>query len=92
MRTRIAGFEWDAWNAGHIARHRVSPDEAEQALLNEPLFRKGRGGYRVAFGRTDEGRYLFVVYVLKAGGTARVVTARDMTPAERRYYRRQKGG
>lgn len=88
---KITRFEWNARNVGHIARHRVKPEEAEEAFWNEPVFRKGRGGFRTVYGRTDEGRYLFVVYVRKVGGTACVITARDMTPAERRWYRRQRG-
>jgi len=30
-------FEWDAANVSHISRHKVTPTEAEQALLNEPF-------------------------------------------------------
>jgi len=44
-----------------------------------------------ALGRAENGRYLFVVFALKPGGTARVVTARDMSASERRFYRRGKG-
>ncbi len=91
MSVKISRFEWDARNIGHIARHGVKPDEAEGAFQNEPVFRKGRSGFHIVYGRTEEGRYLFVVYVRKAGGTVRIITARDMTPSERRYYRRQRG-
>ena len=65
---RIRGFEWDTRNIGHIARHKVKPDEAEEAFWNEPVFRRGRGGFRTVYGRTDEGRYLFVVYVRSPAG------------------------
>ena len=30
-------FEWDAANVSHIARHKVTPEEAEQALLSDPF-------------------------------------------------------
>ena len=30
-------FEWDAANVSHIARHKVTQQEAEQALRNEPF-------------------------------------------------------
>jgi len=30
-------FSWDRANAEHIARHSVRPDEAEQAIRNNPL-------------------------------------------------------
>lgn len=88
---KVNRFEWDARNIGHIARHGVKPDEAEDAFQNEPVFRKGRSGFHTVYGRTEEGRYLFVVHIRKSGGVAHIITARNMTPAERRYYRRQRG-
>jgi hypothetical protein len=30
-------FEWDDANRSHLARHGVSPEEAEQVLVNNPL-------------------------------------------------------
>jgi hypothetical protein len=30
-------FDWDQANAEHIARHSVKPNEAEQAIRNDPL-------------------------------------------------------
>ena len=88
---RVNRFEWDIRNVRHIGRHGVKPDEAEEAFQNEPVFRKGRSGFHILYGRTEEGRYLFVVYVRKSGGVIRIVTTRNMTPTERRYYRRQRG-
>jgi hypothetical protein len=32
------GFEWDSYNIEHIKEHNISPAEAEQALVNEPLY------------------------------------------------------
>jgi len=40
---RVAKFDWDDANAGHIARHGVTPEEVEQAFANEPLVVLGRG-------------------------------------------------
>ena len=88
---KVKRFLWDAWNVGHIARHRVTPEEAEEAFQNEPLFLKGRGGTHVALGRTDAGRLLTVIYVVRPGGRVYVVTARDMDRKERRRYRRERG-
>ncbi|NPV72285.1 MAG: BrnT family toxin [Pelotomaculum sp.] len=90
MSVKVSRFEWDARNIGHIARHGVKPDEAEDAFQNNPVFQKGRDGFHIVYGRTEEGRYLFVAYVRKPGGVARVITARNMTPTERRYYRKQR--
>jgi len=84
---KINRFEWDAWNAGHIAeKHGLSPGDAEEVFSSRPVIRKVRGGRFAAYGQTEEGRYLTVIFHLKPGGIVRVVTARDMNRWERRYY------
>ncbi len=73
------------------SKHSVDEWEAEEVFFNpddDLLVRRSRGRY-VAYGRTFAGRYLFVGFNLKGGGIAEIRTARDMTPAERRYYRRR---
>jgi len=30
-------FDWDEANIGHVARHRVLPEEAEQVILGDPV-------------------------------------------------------
>lgn len=30
-------FDWDEANIGHIARHGVTPEEAEESMLNDPI-------------------------------------------------------
>jgi len=86
---RFWNFDWDEDNIDHIARHGVEVDEVEQALAHKPLIRKGRLERYWAFGRTQAGRYLFIVVKNLGKGWARVITARDMTKTERRYYRRR---
>lgn len=89
---RIERFEWDSRNIGHIeAKHGVRPEEVESVFRGGSLLRRAREGRMIALGRTDAGRYLFVVFKMKPGNVARVITARDMTYAERRYYRQRKG-
>ena len=87
---KIIQFDWDDRNIDHIARHNITPDEAEETFLNA-LFRKGREGRLLVYGVTDPGRYIFMAAALKPGGIVRVITARDMTKSERRYYLREKG-
>ena len=48
----------------------------------------GREGTTLAYGRTYAGRYLLVV-VIAEGQEAFVVTARDMTDAEKKTFRRK---
>lgn len=88
---KIKKFDWDERNIEHIARHNITPEEAED-IFPEALFRKGREGRLLVYGVTDSGRYIFVAAALKSGGIIRVITARDMTQSERRYYLREKGG
>ena len=83
----IRSFKWDEDNIFHIAYHKVTPEEIEEVAFDgSPYIRKGRQGRRYLYGKTIGGRYLFVVYVLGARGTAKVITARDMDEKERRFY------
>ncbi len=86
----ITDFEWDDDNIEHIAKHGVFPDEVEGvAFDDEPWVKKGREGTRYLLGYTVAGRYLFVVYVLKGKGSARVITALDMDDKTRKLYKRR---
>lgn len=92
MSLKISRFDWDDGNVIHIARHEIEPWEAEEVFNEFPLYRKAKANRLTACGRTDSGRYLFVVFERKPGGVVRVVTARDANLSERRYYWRIKGG
>ena len=86
----IREFEWDDNNIEHIARHGVFPDEAEDvAFDDDPWIRKGRKGTRYMLGYTVAGRYLFVVYVLKGKGIARVITSMDMDDKTKKLYKKR---
>jgi len=65
---------------GHQAGRRKSRLEGGH-VKGEDLF--------IGFGRTDAGRYLSVLFVLKKGKRALVISARDMTKRERRKYGRR---
>lgn len=91
MVIKISNFHWDESNVSHIARHNITPDEVEEAFL-DAIHRKGREGRLLSYGKTDAGRYIFIVAVLSGGSVLRVITARDMTKSERRYYLQEKGG
>ena len=84
----ITEFEWDESNVEHILRHNVSPDEVEEvAFDDEPWIKKGRKGTRYMLGYTIAGRYLFIVYVIKSKGIARVITSMDMDEKTRKLYK-----
>jgi hypothetical protein len=89
-RLKSEEVEWDDNNIEHIARHGVFPDEVEDvAFDNNPWIRKGRKGTRYMLGYTVAGRYLFVVYVLKGKGIARVITSMDMDDKTKKLYKKR---
>ena len=82
-------FDWDDANLKHIARHGIAPEEAEDAVLIEPLeadVQEQGSEHRVlCFGRTRSGRLLTVLYTERRG-KIRVVTAYEMTKRQQRMY------
>ena len=50
-----------------------------------PGVMRGKEGRYLAYGKTRGGRLLFVVWVLRHR-TTKIITARDMTQKERRFY------
>ena len=80
-------FWWDDDNIAHIANHGVEPYEAEEVMINMPWLKRSGDGKYLAYGQTDAGRFLLVVFAPKPGNRLRVVTARDMTSSEKRRYR-----
>ena len=88
----IAGFIWDEENLSHIARHHVAPEEVEEALAAAPVVLRSRDERYLGHGRTEGGRLLFVVYVRRPRGRIRVITSRDMTESEKRWWRRRTAG
>jgi len=89
---KIAGFEWDEGNVLHIELgHGIIQTEVEEVFAVRPLFRKTKRGHYSVMGPTADGRYLTVVFNLKKGGIARVITGWDMKDSEKRYYRKIKG-
>ena len=77
------------WSADHVAVHGVTLDEVREAILEHPYWAvPGRAGTILIYGRTYAGRYLLVV-ALAEGEEAFIVTARDMTEAEKKSFRRK---
>lgn len=66
-----------------------NPREVEAVLRRKHLLVRGRRRRYYVLGRTEVGRYLFVVLGRKRSGRFRVITAREMTRAERRRFRRR---
>lgn len=90
---KITGFIWLEDIVQKLLRkHDVSQDEVGEVFMNKPRFRFVEKGHRAgenvysALGRTEGGRYLICFFVNKRGGRALVLSARDMSDAERRRY------
>lgn len=60
-------------------------EKRSQFCFVEKGYRKGENVYAV-LGRTRAGRYLIVFFVYKKDKHALILSARDMTPSERKKY------
>jgi uncharacterized DUF497 family protein len=88
---KIERITWDQETADHVSKHSVSPEEVEDVLFNDsdlPRIMRGKENRYLAYGKTNAGRYLFVVLII-ANRKTRIITARDMTDREKKLYRRK---
>ena len=93
----VVGFQWDDGNAHKSQdKHDVSPAESEQVFFNQPLLlvediRHSSDESRFhAFGVTNTARRLHITFTLRVGGSlVRVISARDMSLRERKWYATQ---
>lgn len=89
-----SNFDWDDANIAHIAQHGVTPEEAEEALANDPLemvFEISEDGeeHWSYLGETAATRLLYLIITLR-GERVRVVTAFDPPGQERSFYLKTK--
>ena len=87
-----AGFQWDQANSNkNLLKHHVEDWECEQVFFNEPLLVLDDPKHSLvekrwaAFGRTDGGRRLVVIFT-KRGKLLRVISAREMNRKEITFY------
>jgi uncharacterized DUF497 family protein len=91
---KITGFEWDKGNEQKNVKHGVTPAEAEQVFLNEPLvvlddLKHSDTEQRFhALGQTGEGRLLHITFTIRTN-MIRVISARDMHRKERAIYEQE---
>jgi uncharacterized DUF497 family protein len=93
---RISGLIWLEEIVEKIKqKHNVNQDEVREVFRNSRHFRfvekghyQGENVYS-ALGQTDAGRYLIVFFVYKKTREALIVSARDMTDAERNRYEKE---
>lgn len=76
-------------------KHNVLPEEVDQILFAQSIFRKVQRGHipsedvYAAYGQTEAGRYLIVFFVYKSTREALILSSRDMDQKERRLYERR---
>ncbi len=92
MNTPVLLFEWDEANRAHIARHDVTPKEAEEVILGRPLDVELQTDENdceeerlLQLGETAKGRVLQVVTTWRRG-RVRVVSAWDAPKQDKSYY------
>lgn len=89
-------FDWDGANIAHIAEHGITPEEAEQVVLGDPLefgLDAGESGEeRLSYiGETATTRVLQVVITMRQE-RVRVVTAFEPTRQDKMLYLETKAG
>ncbi len=84
---RIDDLEWTQDRIQHIARHSISPDEVEEVFASAPWFKRGRGGAYEAWGQTESGRCLLVIFRYLRHNRAWPITGREMDENEKRAFR-----
>lgn len=86
-------FDWNSANISHLAKHDISPAEAEQVILNEPIdigFDLRDGEERIAqIGETNTGRMLVVITTIRQE-RIRIVTAFPAKKRLRNFYLTQR--
>jgi uncharacterized DUF497 family protein len=93
---RVAGFEWDEGNWPKCGKHGVSREDIEAVLLGTPAVMPDPHPDEPrmrAIGMTAEGRYVFVVFMLRRVGNntlLRPISARFMHQKEVMHYEHQK--
>jgi len=90
---KIIGFIWHEKIIEKLEqKHNVRQYEVREVFENNPKFRYVEKGLQpdenvyAAFGRAISGRYLIIFFIYKTDKQAFVVSARDMTRAERKKY------
>ena len=80
---------WDEWNKEHLKKHSVSAAEVEEVFVSKKITRLSYQNRKLLIGKTQNGRLLTVVISKEKQTDPYVVSARDTSQKERRYYYEQ---
>lgn len=93
---QVTGLVWDRDRIDKIAeKHHLTPKEVEEACFNPERLvlkgpKRGRRKRYLVYAQTRGGRYILTVLEPLSKGRARVITAREMKAAERRFYKERR--
>ena len=95
VRKEIKEFEWDQGNIDkNYRKHGISPNEAEEVLLDENLaiiddIKHSQVEKRyIALGKTSAKKVLFVIFTTRKG-KIRIISARPANKKERGFYEKK---
>lgn len=80
---------WDSWNRDHIARHKLSPEEVEEACHGDYSIRETYGGRLMIISPTQNGKLLAIVLALKEKGVYYPITAWPASGKLSRLYKKE---
>jgi len=93
---KISGIIWLQEIIEKInVKHHVTQDEVREILNTSSHYRFIEKGYHLgenaytSMGQKDSGRYLVVFFIHKKGNRALILSARDMTLAERKRHEKK---
>ncbi len=93
---KTVGFDWDVGNIRKNEKHEATSAESEQVFLDpalgilEDAKHSNAEARYLAFGASDSGRLLTLVFTMRANASLiRVISARDMNRRERKIYESQ---
>jgi uncharacterized DUF497 family protein len=90
----IIGFQWDIANISHIARHKVTPEEAEDIffdenmVLSEDIKHSLKEKRFIIIGKTKESRLLYQVFTVRRD-EIRVISSRTLNKKEVKLYEKK---
>lgn len=95
---QVSDFGWDKANIVHIARHKVTVEEAEevfsdaeQVLIDDVKHSTVKEKRFIIIGKAESGRVLYQVFTLRIR-KIRVISSRDINKKEVKLYEKAVSG
>lgn len=81
-----ASLVWDKWNKEHIKKHNVTREEIEEAYEKALYTLPSYKSRTIILGQTKKKRLITIILSTEKQKHPYVVSARDMSIKERRFY------